>query len=65
MMIRALKETINDLNEEMISLCEIRGELSDDDNTRVENRINEIKKATSKEIEEVSLRIFENFMKKL
>ena len=27
--------------------------------------INEIKKATSKEIEEVSLRIFENFMKKL
>jgi uncharacterized protein YjgD (DUF1641 family) len=31
MMIRALKETINDLNEEMISLCEIRGELSDDE----------------------------------
>lgn len=27
--------------------------------------VNEIKKATSKEIEEVSLRIFENFMKKL
>jgi hypothetical protein len=49
MMIRALKETINDLNEEMISLCEIRGELSDEDNTRVENRINEIKKALTYE----------------
>jgi hypothetical protein len=42
MLCRSLKEAIDSLNEELIMLCEIRGELSDEDNARIENRIFEI-----------------------
>ena len=39
MMIRALKETINDLNEELIMLEEINGELPDEANVSCQKRI--------------------------
>ena len=44
MIIRALKETINDLNEELIMLEEINGELPDEANVSCQKRIDEIKR---------------------
>jgi len=44
MLCRSLREEINNLNEELIMLCEVRGELSDEDNYRTEKRIKEIEK---------------------
>lgn len=47
MFCRSLREAVDNLNEELISLCEIRGELSPEDNAKVEARIVELEKKVS------------------
>jgi len=47
MFCRSLREAVDSLNEELISLCEIRGELSPEDNAKVEARIAELEKKVS------------------
>ena len=42
MICRSLREAIDSLQEEVISLSEIRGELSDEDNIRIEKRLAEL-----------------------
>jgi hypothetical protein len=54
MITRDLRDSIDSLREELIMLCEIRGELSPEDNAKTEQRIRELEAKLSIGIRKVA-----------